>query len=363
MNLTAIRAASDGTTLKDEEVNGLQLRCRDGRKTWQLYYRTHYGKKRVARIGDFPSILPGPARDVARKWLLEIATGGDPLESKVQKRRAETVGDLCDRYLKEFSEKKSAHKEKEHVENTIRPRWGSQKVEQITKADLLALRGDLEETPVKFNRIRSLISTMWKFGDYPSVVTGVRRYKERKRRRYLSSEELVRLAGALHQLENQYPHQVAGIRLLMLTGARMSEIFKARREWYADGVLHLSEHKTVEDMGQKDIHFSPEAQAIVDSIDPRGGWLVGFHSYPTAAWYDAVEKAKLDDFRLHDLRHNFASVGLSNGMTLAQIGELLGHKDPQTTARYAHLIDEKKRQAAHSIGSAISAGMIPQAAE
>lgn len=361
MNLTKIKAAKDGDTLKDDEVRGLQLRCRDGRKTFQLYYRTHVGTKRVARIGEFPTILLPAAREVARSWLIEVAKGGDPLLRKHEKRKAETVSDLCDRFMRQYATgKKSKARDQEHIDNSLKPRWGKRKVEDVTKRDMQEMREELEPTPVKFNRVRALISTMWKFGDYPSIVTGVKRYKEKKRRRYLSSEELIRLAGALHALSNQYPHQVAGIRLLMLTGARFSEIFKSKRVWYKDGVLRLSEHKTAEDMGDKDIHFSPEAQAIVEATTPRNGWLIGFGSYPSAAWYEAVKRAELVDFRLHDLRHNFASVAVSEGYTLAQIGELLGHKDTATTGRYAHLIDEKKKQAAHSIGSTISSGFEKQ---
>lgn len=139
------------------------------------------------------------------------------------------------------------------------------------------------------------------------------------------------------------------MRLLALTGARVSEITRAKRSQYRDRVLSLPIHKTDEKMGARTIVFSDAADEVVQRTKPRGGWLVGFSSYPWDAWKLVREKAELVDFPLHSLRHSFASDALGAGFTLEQIGEVLGHRDAATTRRYAHLNEERQRKIAEAV--------------
>lgn len=348
MNLTQIKAATEGDLLKDDEVRGLELRVRGGRKAFFLYYRTKAGQRRRPKVGDFPAFTVQQAREVAKGWLVEVAKGGDPSQENKALRASETVATLADRYVADHQAKRSLRHDEGRIRRVIKPKWGTKKVAEVTRHDLLTLRREMAKTPIAFNRLVALVSAMWSFGEYPSI-TSVKPYKETARQRYLSPEERERFLAALDETEGQFPHAVAMIRLLYLTGARHSEIANAKRSWYKDGLLTLKQHKTDADGNPKTIAFSKAAQAVVEGIDPRRGWLVGFASYPNGVWDLIRERAGLDDFRLHDLRHSFASDAIAAGYGLSEIGEALGHKDAGTTKRYAHLSPKAKMALAESV--------------
>lgn len=196
-------------------------------------------------------------------------------------------------------------------------------------------------------------------------VRGVTRYKDRASKRYLSAAELAKLGEALAAAERNSKNRaaVAAIRLLVLTGARKSEILAARRQWVdvERGYLHLPDSKT----GEKRIPLGAPALAVIAAlprVDGNPYLLPGdkkdmhFVGLPKA-WERIRARAGLDDVRLHDLRHAFGSVGASGGDSLLVIGALLGHRDAKTTQRYAHLQDDPIRAASNRISGAIAAAM------
>lgn len=355
MNLTQIKAATEGQTIKDDEVTGLELRVRNGRKAFYFYYRSKVsGQRRRPKVGDWPTMTIPQAREIARGWSFDVEKRKDPSAENKALRASETVEQLADRYLAENQHKRSLRHDEGRIRRVIKPKWGKKKVLDVTRYDLRTLRREMASTPIAFNRMMALVSAMWTFGEYPSPLKApdgkpIEKYREVKRQRYLSEDERQRFLDALDETEGQFPHAVAMIRLLYLTGARHSEIAKAKRAWYKNGVLTLQQHKTDSDGLPKTISFSKAAQAVVEGIDPRRGWLVGFASYPNGVWDLIRERAKLDDFRLHDLRHTFASDAISNGYNLNAIGEALGHKDAATTKRYAHLSPTAKMAIAEGV--------------
>jgi integrase len=180
--------------------------------------------------------------------------------------------------------------------------------------------------------------------------------------RFLSSEELGRLGVALAQ-EPGSPYSVAAIKLLALTGCRLGEILNLH---WSDvdlerGVLNLRDSKTRE----KIIYLSPPAAHILAEL-PRivgnpfviagnraGGALGGIDKI----WSKIRRRAGLDEVRLHDLRHTYASTGAASGHGLPVVGRLLGHTQASTTSRYAQLADDPLRSAAKQIAATISAAM------
>lgn len=199
---------------------------------------------------------------------------------------------------------------------------------------------------------------------------GIERFKEESRERFLSSDELERLGASIRLAEttgipwviddtknSKHPpkskretaigeHAAAAIRLLVLTGARLKEILHLRWE-HVDlerGLLLLPDSKT----GKKTIVLNAPAVAILTDLPKVGGYVIASDSAGTEnekpsadlkrPWAVVVRHARLDGVRLHDLRHNFAAFGAGEGMGLPIIGKLLGHTQPQTTARYAHLV-------------------------
>jgi integrase len=176
---------------------------------------------------------------------------------------------------------------------------------------------------------------------------------------------LAKLGEALVAAERvgENKRAIAAIRLLILTGARKSEILGARWEWIdiARGYLHLPDSKT----GEKLVPLGAPALAVI-AAQPRvqgNPYLLPsvkkdmhYVGLPKA-WERIRARAGLDDVRLHDLRHAFASVGASGGDSLLVIGALLGHRDAKTTQRYAHLQDDPVRAAANRISGTIAAAM------
>ena len=194
----------------------------------------------------------------------------------------------------------------------------------------------------------------------------VEKYREGRRERFLSQVELGRLGDALREAEQDKscsPWVVAAVRLLTLTGARLNEILTLRWEHVSEEheSLFLPDSKT----GRKAIHLSPPALALLQAI-PRlegnpyvicgerpGRHLVNIEK----PWRRIRAAAKLDDVRLHDLRHSFASVAASGGQSLIVIGKMLGHSQPATTARYAHLADDPVKAASDAVGRHIASAM------
>jgi len=356
MNLSQIRAAKEGDELVDDDVRGLQLRVQKRRKTFFLYYRTRSGQRRRPKLGDFPGMTLAQARDAGRALLAEVALGGDPSGDWQASRQAETMKQLCQRYMDDYAteHKKTAWRDQMRIDNVIIPRWGTRPAREITKEDIMALRRAMKDIGVTFNRTRALLSKIFNFAEIePNPVKRVPRYRETPRRRYLAPDEYVRLAKALDEHEARWPSAVAFLRLLLLTGCRSGELLRSPMSWYKDGVLTLQEHKTVKVIGPKDVLFPPAAQAVLEKLDADREWLCGLNSRPTLAIDTIFASAGLKDFTPHDIRHSFASEALSAGYTLDQIGELFGHTDIQTTRRYAHLIKDRKKEAVVGIADHI----------
>src|SRR6185312_8944359 len=130
------------------------------------------------------------------------------------------------------------------------------------------------------------------------------------------------------------------------------EIWEARWDWLDGNVLRLPDSKT----GAKPVYLPPEAMDVIDALPRTSGTITGIGP-PYKLWYKVRKAAGCPDLRLHDLRHSFASAGLAQGLSLAQIGELLGHASTQTTMRYAHLVEDAAHAAAAKTAGYVSANM------
>ena len=196
----------------------------------------------------------------------------------------------------------------------------------------------------------------------------VRRYKERKRERFLTAEEIGRLGRVLAEAEAEGSvpvHVVAAIRLLMLTGCRLGEVLSL--QWddvdRTTGELRIREGKT----GPRSV---PLTRTVIDVLggiprvadDPLviAGGRRGRQNRSSLRdhWYRLREQAGLDDVRIHDLRHSYASRALALGENLTMIGRLLGHAKVSTTARYAHLARDSEKMSAARVGGSIGAHLL-----
>ena len=189
---------------------------------------------------------------------------------------------------------------------------------------------------------------------------GVKRNPRPKLTRFLSREEIGRLHEVLDRYEARWPSskvQADIIRLLLMTGCRKSEVLNLRWMEVDGDTLDLEDSKT----GPRQVLLSPEARAIIER-QPRSGssWVFSSPSDPTRArtdlglWKKVRKLAGIEDVRLHDLRHTFASQAAMQGIPLPVVARLLGHAQVQMTLRYAHVSDRDVEAAAERIGGVIA---------
>lgn len=353
MTLTAkaLNAAQPGAVIWDDKVTGLHLRALQTKKVFCFYYRNYADQQRRPTIGEWPTISIEKAREIAKGWAEVVAAGKDPVEQREARAAVPTVAELCDRYMvwSKANKKRWDHDE-DYCEKYIKPKMGHLRTDAVVLADIEDLLLGMAETPIQANRVRACLSKMFNLAEKWTIrplntnpVLHSHRYKERKRRRYAKPEEAVAIFDRLVFYGEQYPEQAAFLWLLIYTGARPIEIANARPEQRTGSVIVLSDHKTAHSTGDDRVIFlPPQAVAVLDKLGKtRDGTITGIQS-PRHLWRKILKDTKLQDanLRMYDLRHSFASASLASGQSLSQIGELLGHKSPETTKRYAHLMTE-----------------------
>jgi integrase len=364
--------------LWDCDVKGFGVRCRASGAKYYFVKMRIGRRQRWITIGRHGSPwTPEAARREALRLLGLKAAGKDPATERDDHNGGLTVAELASRFLNEHvahsCKRLTAEEYRRVIGLYICPSLGRHRVTELTRADVVQLHHQLRDRPYQANRCLAVLSKMSNLAeawglrpDGSNPCRHVKKYREEKRERYLTNEELQRLGMALAQAERtktENPFVLAAIGLLILTGARLNEILTLRWEHVdlANGLLRLPDSKT----GPKDIFLNEAAASLLREI-PRivgnphviagkkaGAPLVNLHK----RWRSIRAAANLHGVRIHDLRHSFASVAAGAGMSLPVIGKLLGHSQPSTTARYAHLAPGPIRAASNLIGSEISAAM------
>jgi integrase len=312
------------------------------------------------------------ARKEALRLRNLINEGEDPMGELHAARQAPSVAELAERYCERRlpgMRPKTQHDDRAMLRLYVLPALGRLKVAEVRRADIAKLHRTLKDRPSRANRMVSLCSRMFSFairedmraGENPAI--GVEQYPEERRERYLSQAELVRLTEALGKCIDQQPANV--IRMLLLTGARRGEVL--HMEWkhldLEEGVWTKPSTHTK----QKKMHRVPlnrPARELLSKVKAHGlserYVFAGRQSGKPLRdlhrkWKAICKEADIEDLRMHDLRHSYASFLVSAGLSLPVIGALLGHAKPSTTARYAHLFDDPLREATERVGVIVEA--------
>ena len=371
--IDALKANGTDTVHWDGELTGFGVRVRkSGRKNYVLQTRID-GKLRWFTIGQHGPLTVDEARANALEILALAKKGIDPREKHAKLDAEPVMSDLGKRFLEEYVPdhcKPSTQEEyRRSVELFINPAIGAIRVWEVQRKDIAELHHGLRKTPYQANRTLGVMSKMFSLAevwgwrpDGTNPCRHVKRYKESPRERFLSPEETERLGEVLREAEAEMPSAVAAIRLLLLTGCRLSEIQTLRWEHVKDDCIELPDAKT----GGRAVPLGPEARAVLATL-PRSednpwviaGRLPGSHLTDLQRpWRRIRARADLNDVRIHDLRHSYASRALALGESLTMIGKLLGHTQVQTTARYAHLARDSIQNAAARITGSIGGNLL-----
>ena len=374
--------------------------------------------QRYMTVGRPEAMTPDEARRKAKETLGAVMVGEDPADKLASARKEMTVSELCERFFAEAIHLPTRRGEPmkrntvacgiSMVRSHIGPLLGTKRLSNVTSQDVerfmvevaagktrpaSASTGKRGEHRARGGKGAATHAVRWLsaiFGHARKIglvkvnpCLGVSKFASRKIERFLSTDELDRLGAAMREAETtgiawepdptkKMKHApkpesrlvkldtsaVAAIRLLLLTGARCGEILGLKWEWVdlERGILFLPDSKT----GKKAIILNGPATAILEGLPRLGPFVIPGADPQTPRvdlkkpWATLCRRAGLESVRIHDLRHTHASFGVSAGFGLPIVGKLLGHTQPQTTARYAHLDADPIRRASDAIGKTLA---------
>ncbi len=377
--IDALAVARGDKVFWDRDLAGFGIRVHaTGRRIYVAQARTPGGLPRRVRLGRFEDMTAKQARQEAAEIIDRIRRGEDPMSPPEP-----TVADLAARYMKGHVEVNCRPLTVETYRRVLRlqilPELGALKLSEVDRSHISALHYGLRDKPVQANKAVGVFSKMFKLAvawgmtpARPNPCRSVKRYRERSCERFLTADEYACLGRVLVEAESDGPlmaSAVAAIRLLLLTGCRRNEILMLR--WddidHSAGELRLLDSKT----GPRHVPLTPAVERVLARIPRIEGnpWVIAGRDRSERLrridpfWNKLRARAGLEDVRLHDFRHTFASQALEIGEGLPVIARLLGHRTVMTTVKYAHLARDTERASAAKVGDSIGADLLSLDAE
>ena len=353
----------------DTEIPGFGLRITSmGVKSYILQYRIN-GRQRKFTIGRHGVLTPDQARQKAIKLSAQVTDGIDPQGTKHQKNSLPTLDVFSVEYLEHAKKTKKTWKKDQTLLNLrILPKLGRCRLDTITSRQVETLHNDVKHecSPATANRHLALIKRMFSLAMQWGYMTEnpaqkIKTFKENNERTaWLDEKQVQRLLDACRGDEN--PYAGALFPFLLFTGARVGEALAACWENVdlERGMWFIPEAKSGKG---RYVPLSPQVEGVLRGIprlhDSPYVFCGHVHGQPLVnvakPWKRIKSAADLPEkFRVHDLRHTFASWGVSNGIDLYHIQSLLGHASSQMTQRYSHLAEGGIKASVNHIGNQIT---------
>ena len=360
--IEALEARKAPYDVRDRELKGFGVRVLPSGKKRFFIHSQHEGRRVWKTVGDTDCLGLDEARRRAAGLLAAIRRGGSLAlpEERLFEAVAEEVFDRYGRHWKPSTLKVN----RDYLHSTILPRFAGVNIADIAKPDVQRWLASLHATPVAADRSAPILSVIMRqaelYGYRPegsNPCAGIRRYRRKGRERFLSEPELHRLARVLDSHEARHPREAAFVRLLLLTGCRKSEIATLQWADYREGRLFLRDSKT----GPRTVWLSAPARVVLDGLPRKGKWVFPSPRRPGPVssvvferfWRRVRQEAGFADVRLHDCRHTYASIAITQGESVMTTARLLGHNDARTTLKYAHLRDRSVREAADALAGVL----------
>ena len=372
--------ADKDTVFWDSELLGFGVRVYPtGRKVYVVQTRAGGKDGKRVTVGRHGVITAEEARRRAALIVARIKAGEEPIPEPMAMTLANgpTVAELAAVYLEEVVgvrlKPASAKSYRGVIEKHILPALGRKPALSVDHAAVIALHHGLGKMPAAANRAVEMLFRIYRAAEERELIPEgsnpcrqIAMNRQRRHERFLTDEEFRRLGRVLDEAERSgggMAHAAMAIRLLLLTGCRKSEILNLRWD-HIDleaREMRLPDTKT----GPRTVQLSPAAAAVLARV-PRvegnphvipGTRRDNSMSNLQRHWVRIRNRAGLEDMRLHDCRHSFASRALALGESLPMIGRLLGHSQVATTARYAHLARDSVHEAARRVSDRIEASL------
>jgi len=350
--------------LCDSACIGLRISVsKTGRKLWYFRY-TFRGQKHCIKLGEFPAVGLKAAREYALKYRASIADDIDPAEARVQEKAATlTFGEFTDEHY--LPHARSANRRPDVIISRLNtgalPFFKDRRLDSITTRDVQQFHTKLRErvSPTTANHhlivLKAMLNLAVKWEMLPkNPCVGIKKFQEPTGRdRYLSLDEVKRFLEACDACDNV--PVASGLRTLLFTGLRSQEVFSLPWADVDFEAKSIYLRKTKAGKARR-VYLSSMAWAEIERMKAAHDGahkfvFPGFHPgqhvmEPHRCFKGILKAAKIEDFRIHDLRHTHASYLVQSGASLFEVQKALGHSDSSMTQRYAHLADNTLRDRA-----------------
>lgn len=365
-------------TYHDIKTSGLQLRITStGVKTFSVYRRIKRGEPERITLGRYPDMTIEQARREAVRIAADISDGKNPAEVKRGHKAELTFSELFGDYMERHSKpkKKTWFEDQAQFRLYLEKPLGKKKLSTIDRKSIAHIHSSITKAGYAptANRVKALLSSVFGWAISAGLcesnpVIGIKSNKENQRDRFLQSDELPRFFKALAEEPNSTIRDY--ILISLLTGARRSNVLAMR--WQdinferAEWRIPMTKNGT-----PQTVALSPEAIEILHNRKPSdnaifvfpGSGKAGHLMEPKKGWKRILERAGIDNLRIHDLRRTLGSWQAKTGASLAIIGKSLNHKSQNTTAIYARLDLDPVRDSVNKATSAmLSAAGVKQSA-